>query len=79
MCSGIRQVLKGSTCIYTSIDRKLMASLEDLAGSRGATRMGLLADRSNFSALDFYDKIGWHPTQLICLRRQWKKRHNHNP
>lgn len=54
------------------IGRKLMASIEDWARSRGATRMQLLADRSNFSALDFYDKIGWYPTQLICLRRQWK-------
>lgn len=52
---------------------KLMKSLEDWAHSRGATRMQLLTDRSNFSALDFYDKIGWHPTQLICLRRQCKR------
>jgi GNAT superfamily N-acetyltransferase len=49
---------------------KLMESIEDWARSRGATRMQLLADRTNFSALDFYDKIGWRPTQLICLRRR---------
>jgi ribosomal protein S18 acetylase RimI-like enzyme len=52
------------------IGRKLMACIEDWARSRGATRMQLLADRTNFSALDFYDKIGWLPTQLICLRRR---------
>ena len=56
------------------IGRKLMESIEDWALSRGTTRMQLLADRSNFSALDFYDKIGWHPTQLICLRRQWEEK-----
>ena len=54
------------------IGRKLMASIEDWAISHGATRMQLLADRTNFSALDFYDKIGWYPTQLICLRHQCK-------
>jgi len=70
MYSYICQILKGSTCVYTLIDRKLMASLEDWARSRGATRMQLLADRSNFSALDFYDKIGWCPTRLIFLRRK---------
>ena len=53
------------------IGRKLMESIEDWSRSRGATRMQLLADRTNFSALDFYDKIGWLPTQLICLRRKW--------
>jgi GNAT superfamily N-acetyltransferase len=53
------------------IGRKLMESIEDWARSRGSTRMQLLADRTNFSALDFYDKIGWRPTQLICLRRKW--------
>ena len=56
-----------------------MASLEDCARSRGAAHMKLLAARSNFSALDFYDKIGWYPTQLICSRRQWKEKNNHNP
>jgi GNAT superfamily N-acetyltransferase len=53
------------------IGRKLMESIEDWARSRGAARIQLLADRTNFSALDFYDKIGWRPTQLICLRRKW--------
>jgi GNAT superfamily N-acetyltransferase len=52
------------------IGRKLMASIEDWAHSRGVTRLQLLADRTNFSALDFYNKIGWRPTQLICLRRK---------
>jgi GNAT superfamily N-acetyltransferase len=52
------------------IGSKLMASIEDWARNRGATRLQLLADRSNFFALNFYEKIGWNSTQLICLRRR---------
>jgi N-acetylglutamate synthase-like GNAT family acetyltransferase len=55
------------------IGRQLIYSIEAWARQHGMTRLQLLADRTNFSALDFYDKIGWHPTQLICLRLKWKK------
>ena len=55
------------------IGRQLMASIEDWARQHGACRLQLLADRTNFSALDFYDRIGWRPTQLICLRRKWNQ------
>ena len=53
------------------IGRRLMAAIEAWAAKRGMTRLQLLADRTNFAALDFYDKLGWCPTQMICLRRQW--------
>lgn len=53
-----------------SIGRMLVAALEQWASLHGATRLQLLADRSNFSALDFYDRIGWRPTRMICLRRR---------
>ena len=53
------------------IGRRLMKSAEAWARERGASRLQLLADRTNFPALDFYDKIGWRPTRLICLRRKW--------
>lgn len=56
------------------IGRQLMTAIEKWASSRGIARLQLLADRTNFSALDFYDRMGWHPTQLICLRRQWKQK-----
>jgi hypothetical protein len=49
-----------------------MESIEKWARDRGATRLQLLADRTNFGALDFYDNIGWLPTRLICLRRKLK-------
>jgi GNAT superfamily N-acetyltransferase len=55
----------------TGVGRRLMAAIEMWARQRGMTRLQLLADRTNFAALDFYDKMGWCPTQLICLRRQW--------
>ena len=54
------------------IGRQLMAAIEQWANQHGLARLQLLSDRTNFSALDFYDRIGWHPTQLICLRRKWK-------
>ncbi len=52
------------------IGRQLVDALEAWAWTHGATRLQLLADRTNFSALDFYDHIGWRPTRLICLRRK---------
>lgn len=56
------------------IGGRLMAAIEAWAHKHGISRLQLLADRTNFTALDFYDKIGWHPTQLICLRRQCKRK-----
>jgi GNAT superfamily N-acetyltransferase len=55
------------------IGRQLMAAIEAWSRKHGASRLQLLADRTNFSGLDFYDKIGWRPTRLICLRRKWNK------
>ena len=55
------------------IGRQLMDAIESWSRERGASRLQLLADRTNFSALDFYDKIGWRPTRMICLRRKWNK------
>lgn len=52
------------------VGRRLMSSLVSWASQRGLTRLQLLADRTNFSALDFYNDIGWLPTRLICLRRK---------
>jgi GNAT superfamily N-acetyltransferase len=54
------------------IGGQLMAGIERWALNHNMTRAQLLADRSNSSALEFYDRIGWRPTQLVCLRRNWK-------
>ncbi len=54
------------------IGRRLISAIEEWAYKHDIMRLQLLADRTNFSALDFYNKLGWHPTRLICLRRKWK-------
>ena len=52
------------------IGARLMDAVADWAMERGATRLQLLADRNNASALDFYTHLGWSATQLICLRNR---------
>lgn len=52
------------------IGRQLMDSIGAWASARGIGRLQLLADRGNKPALDFYDRLGWQPTALICLRRR---------
>jgi len=51
------------------IGTQLLQAVEQWAVRKGATRLQLLADRDNRSALDFYHKKGWSLTQLICLKR----------
>lgn len=50
------------------IGRGLLAGLGEWAAARGARRLQLLADRNNKAGLDFYGKLGWRTTELICLR-----------
>jgi ribosomal protein S18 acetylase RimI-like enzyme len=50
------------------IGRRLLAGLGEWAASRGVQRLQLLADRNNRAGLDFYRKLGWQLTALICLR-----------
>jgi len=51
------------------IGRLLMAAVEKWARKNRATRLQLLADRNNTSALGFYEKLNWGGTELICLRK----------
>jgi len=51
------------------VGRRLLGALETWAAARGASRLQLLADRENAPALRFYQRLGWRPTQLVCLRR----------
>ena len=48
----------------------LLAELGAWAAGHGAQRLQLLADRDNAAGLDFYGKLGWQTTRLICLRRR---------
>ncbi len=51
------------------IGRALMHQIARWAAENGACRMQLLADRDNAAALNFYEKLGWGQTRLICLRK----------
>jgi GNAT superfamily N-acetyltransferase len=51
------------------IGRRLMQAIETWARSRGATRLQLLTDQTNAAAFNFYQRMGWRSTQLLCLRR----------
>lgn len=50
------------------IGRLLMEGLGEWAKTKNISRLQLLADRNNASALAFYRNLGWHNTELICLR-----------
>ena len=52
------------------IGRRLMESLGAWADEKRVSRLQLLADRNNGPALDFYTKLGWQTTELICLRKR---------
>jgi len=56
-----------------SIGAALLAALLDWARERGATRAQLLADRDNASALAFYGRLDWQPTQLGAWRIPLRK------
>ncbi len=45
----------------------LLGGLQDWGTKKNVVRLQLLADRSNSPALNFYHKLQWHQTQLICL------------
>jgi GNAT superfamily N-acetyltransferase len=51
------------------VGRRLLLAAERWARSRGATRLQLLADVQNASALRFYRRMEWAGTKLVCLRR----------
>lgn len=47
---------------------KLMNGITDWARENEATRLQLQADTENTPALGLYERLGWEPTQLTCLR-----------
>lgn len=52
------------------VGRRLMDEISKWARRMGVSRLQLLADKTNSEALEFYRRIGWTTTQLICLRKQ---------
>lgn len=51
------------------IGTALLDALAAWGQDQGATRMHLLADRTNAPALHFYRQRGWQETQMVCLRK----------
>jgi GNAT superfamily N-acetyltransferase len=50
------------------VGRLLIEALSGWAKANKVSRLQLLADRNNIPALDFYRRLDWHTTELICLR-----------
>jgi GNAT superfamily N-acetyltransferase len=70
----VEDVVVREDCRGAGVGRRLMTAVSAWAAERGLTRLQLLAERTNFDALDFYDRMGWLPTRLICLRKKWTLR-----
>ena len=57
-------------CRGEGIGQELLLAMESWAIARGVRRLQLLADHNNTRALEFYKKMGWKYTELICLRKR---------
>ena len=66
----VEDVMVASNWRGQGIGRGLIYKLAQWAVDHDAHRLQLLADRNNSAGLDFYRKIGWQATALICLRRR---------
>jgi ribosomal protein S18 acetylase RimI-like enzyme len=51
------------------IGEMLLAAAEKWAGEHGLSRLQLLADCRNESALSFYTSQGWQKTNMVCLKK----------
>ena len=51
------------------IGRMLIQKMEDWAFENNIKRLQLLCDKNNIPALEYYKKLNWITTQLICLRK----------
>lgn len=52
------------------IGTKLLSFLNAWAIERGVKRLQLLADQNNTTALNFYKKMNWTVTKLVCLQKK---------
>ena len=69
----VEDVFVCTTYRRQGIASRLLDRLGAWAKSKGASRLQLLADTTNRLGLDFYRKIGWKKTQLVCLRKSSQK------
>ena len=65
----VEDVVVDASCRGQWIGRNLMEAIGVWAKKQGASRLQLLADKNNAPALEFYKRLGWQTTELICLRK----------
>ncbi len=56
-------------CRRNGIATGLLNEILSWCGTRGISRLQLLADKDNGQALTYYEGRGWVATNLICLRK----------
>jgi GNAT superfamily N-acetyltransferase len=61
----VRHDLHGS-----GIGRRLLDAVSTWAKRHGISRLQLLADAENAAALNFYRRLDWQTTRMICLRQR---------
>jgi GNAT superfamily N-acetyltransferase len=65
----VEDVVVDASFLGQGVGRSLMEAIGAWAKKQGASRLQLLADRNNAPALEFYKRLGWQSTALICLRK----------
>lgn len=66
----IEDVVVAESCRRQGVGTQLLMAIKQWAARQGAKRVDLLADRRNNKALDFYQRLGWLETKLICLQKK---------
>ncbi len=61
----VRHDLHGS-----GLGRRLLDAVSTWAKRHGISRLQLLADTENAAALNFYRRLDWQTTRMICLRQR---------
>ncbi len=65
----VEDLVVAESCRGRGVGTALLSAVDAWARQHGATRLYLLADRTNQPALDFYWNRGWRKTRMICLRK----------
>ena len=65
----VEDVVVDESARRAGVGSLLVEACEQWARARNATRLQLLTDRDNATALAFYQQRGWRPTRLACLRK----------
>lgn len=66
----IEDLVVGEAYRGKGIGEELLLAMESWAIARGVKRLQLLADQNNIRALEFYKKMDWKRTQMICLQKK---------